>query len=187
MTIIKERTKLLTAADLLRLHSEGVRGELIRGVLCEKMGVGEEHAEIAGLLSHFLISFVRPRRLGKVLVSDPGVRLERSPDTVREPDIAFISAEKRPRGIRNTGYVEVIPDLVVEVVSPNDRLVEVNDKARMWLNYGVSLVWIVYPDTRDVEVHTIDSLVAILGEDDALDGGSVLPGFTCPVGDIFDL
>ena len=183
----RTQTKLLTADDLLRLHSEGVRGELIRGVLCEKMGVGEEHAEIAGLLSHFLISFVRPRRLGKVLVSDAGVRLERSPDTVREPDVAFISAEKRPRGVRNTGYVEVIPDLVVEVVSPNDRLVEVNDKAKMWLNFGVSLVWVVYPDTRAVEIHQADSPVVTLSEEDTLDGGAVLPGFACPVRDIFDL
>ncbi len=187
MTTIKERTNLLTADDLLRLHSEGVRGELIRGVLCEKMGVGEEHAEIAGLLSHFLISFVRPRRLGKVLVSDAGVRLERSPDTVREPDIAFISAEKRPRGIRNTGYVEVVPDLVVEIVSPSDSITEVNDKAQMWLSFGVLLVWVVYPDTRTVEVHPMNSPVVTLTEDGILDGGAVLPGFACPVRDIFDL
>ena len=187
MTITKERTKLLTADDLLRLYSEGVHGELIRGVLCEKMGSGEEHGEIAGLLFHFLMSFVRPRRLGRLALTDVGVRLERNPDTVREPDIAFISADKRPRGIRNTGYVEVVPDLVVEVVSPNDRLVEINDKARMWLNYGVPIVWVVNPDTRAVEVHSVDGPVVTLTEADELDGGAVLPGFTCPVRDIFDL
>ena len=106
---------------------------------------------------------------------------------MREPDIAFISASKRPLGTRNTGYVEVIPDLVVEVVSPNDRLTQVNDKAQMWLRYGVPVVWVVYPDTRTVEIHQSDGSVATLDEDDALDGGLILPGFTCSVRDIFDL
>lgn len=140
------------------------------------MGSGEEHGEIAGLLYHFLMSFVRPKQLGRLVLTDVGAWLERDPDTVREPDIAFISAEKRPRGIRNTGYVEV--------VSPNDHLVEVNDKARMWLNYGVSLVWVVDPDSRAAEVHPIDGPVVRLGEDDILDGGGVLTGFACRVGDI---
>ena len=183
----RTQTKLLTADDLLRLHSEGVRGELIRGVFCETMSAGEEHGEIAGLLFHFLISFVRPRRLGRLILTDVGVRLERGPDTVREPDIAFISYAKRPRGERNPGYVQVPPDLVVEVVSPNDRLAGVNDKARMWLSYDVPLVWVVYPNLRVVEVHQPDASVVTLTEDDTLDGGEVLPGFTCSVRDIFDL
>ena len=187
MTIIREKTKLLTADDLLRLYSEGARGELIRGVFCETMSAGEEHGEIALNLGIILGGFVKPRRLGRLVGSDTGVLLEHNPDTVREPDIAFISALKRPLGTRNTGYVEVIPDLVAEVVSPNDRLIEVNDKALMWLSYGVPLVWVVYPDTSAVEVHRLDSPVVTLGEDDTLDGGSVLSGFTCPVRDIFDL
>lgn len=151
------------------------------------MSAGEEHGEIVLNLGIILGGFVKPRRLGRLVGSDTGVRLERSPDTVREPDIAFISYDKRPRGERNPGYVQVPPDLVVEVVSPNDRLDEVNDKARMWLNYGVPLVWVVYPGDREVEVHTSDAPVVTLTEDDTLDGGAILPGFTCPVRDIFDL
>ena len=183
----KPQTKLLTADDLLRLHSEGVRGELIRGVLCETMSVGGEHAEIVMNLGPILSNFVKPRRLGRLAASDVGVRLRRNPDTVREPDIAFISAQKLPLEIRNVGYYEVVPDLVIEIISPNDRLSEVHDKARMWLNYGVSLVWVVYSDSRAVEVHSIDGPVVTLYEDDTLDGGAILPGFTCPVRDIFDL
>ncbi len=186
-TQTQDKTKLLTAADLLRLHSEGVRGELIRGVLCETMSVGGEHAEIVMNLGPILSNFVKPRRLGRLAASDVGVRLGRDPDTVREPDIAFISAQKLPLEIRNVGYYEVVPDLVVEIVSPNDRLAEVNDKVLMWLNYGVSLVWVVDPDSRAVEVHPTDGPVVRLGEDDILDGGAVLPGFACPVRDIFDL
>ena len=184
---IRTQPKLLTAADLLRLHSEGVHGELIRGVLCETMGVGEEHGEIVLNLGIMLGGFVKSRRLGRLVGSDVGVLIERNPDTIREPDLAFISAEKRPLGIRNTGYVNVIPDLVVEIASPSDRLTQINDKAMMWLNYGVPLVWVVFPDTRTVETHSADGPVVTLGEDHTLDGGAVLPGFTCPVRDIFDL
>ena len=187
MATAREKEKLLTADDLLRLYSEGIRGELIRGVLHETMASGEEHGEIVMNLGIILGGFVKPRRLGRLVASDVGVRLERDPDTVREPDLAFISAEKRPLGVRNTGYIEVAPDLVVEIVSPSDRPADVVEKARMWLSYDAELVWVVYPDTRTVGVHRPDAPEVMLGEDDTLNGGAALPGFSCIVRDIFDL
>ena len=183
----REKTRLLTADDLLRLYSEGVRGELIQGVLHETMSAGEEHGAIAANMSFIFLGFVKPRRLGRILTSDTGIRLERDPDTVREPDLAFISAEKRPLEVRNTGYLEVVPELVVEIVSPNDNPRSTFDKAQMWLRFGVTMVWVVHPETRSVEVYRMDASRDTLGEDDMLDGGTVLPGFTCPVQDIFDL
>ena len=78
-------TKLLTADDLLRLDSEGVRGELIRGVLYETMPAGMEHGEIVMNLGILLGGFIKPRKLGRLTGSDAGVWLERDPDTVREP------------------------------------------------------------------------------------------------------
>ena len=186
MTIANVGTKRLTAADLLRLYSEGVRGELIRGVLCETMPTGQEHGEIAANLTILLGAFVKPRKLGRLTTSDSGVRLERDPDTVREPDVAYFSAEKMPQGVRVEGYAEVIPDLVVEVVSPNDSLSEVNDKALMWLSYGVRLVWVVNPSTRSVDVYREGRAASTLTENDALDGLDALPGFTCAVREVFD-
>ena len=185
MTMTK--TKLLTAADLLRLYSEGVRGELIRGELCETMPSGQEHGEIAAHLCYLLISFVKPRRLGRVMASDAGVWLERDPDTVREPDVAFFAADKMPPGERVSGYAEAVPNLVVEIASPRDSAREVRDKAQMWLSFGVRIVWVVYPDARAVELHTVDGGRRMLAESDTLDGGDVLPGFSCRVGDIFDV
>ena len=134
------KTKLLTADDLLRLYSKGVRGELIRGVLCETMAAGGEHGEIVVNLGIILGGFVKPRRLGRLAASDAGVLLERNPATVREPDLAFISSQKLPLNVRNPGYYEVVPDLVVEIASPSDSRREVNDKARMWHSHGVRLV-----------------------------------------------
>ena len=186
MTMTK--TKLITAADLLRLYSEGVRGELIRGELCETMPSGQEHGEIAMQIGRLLLNFVAPRRLGRVMGSDAGVWLERDPDTVREPDVAFIAADKMPPpGARIRGYAEVVPNLVVEIASPSNSAREVRDKARMWLSFGVRIVWVVYPDERAVELHSVDGGRRMLTENDMLDGGDVLPGFSCRVGDIFDV
>ena len=179
-------TRLLTADDLLRLYSEGVRGELIRGVLCETMSTGELHGKIVTNLVGELWAFVKPKRLGTLLASDSGVRLERDPDTVREPDIAFTSAERLPLDAWNAGYSEVVPDLVVEVASPSDSRRELNDKAQMWLRYGVRLVWGVHPGTRAVDVHRADGGAVTIAEDGSLDGLDVLPGFACAVSAIFD-
>ncbi len=179
-------TKRLTADDLLRLYSEGIRGELIRGKLCQTMPTGQEHGEIVVNLVVLLGMFIKPRKLGRLTASDAGVWLERDPDTVREPDIAYFSAEKMPLGTRVTGYAEVVPDLVVEVVSPNNSLREVNDKALMWLSYGARLVWVVNPDTRSVNVYLPGSVASTLKENDTLEGLDTLPGFTCTVRDVFD-
>ena len=185
-TTTTTEAKLLTADDLLRLYSEGVRGELIRGVLCETMPTGQEHGEIAANLTIALGQFVNSGRLGRLTTSDAGVWLERDPDTVREPDVAFFSAAKVPPGVRVTGYSEVVPDLVAEIASPSDSRREVHDKAHMWLNHGVRLVWVVQPETRTVDVYRPDEPIATLGEQDSLNGLDVLPGFNCEVSAVFD-
>ncbi len=185
-TTTTTEARLLTASDLLRLYSEGVRGELIRGVLCETMPAGIEHGAIVMNLGGALWAFVKPRQLGRLVASDSGVWLERDPDTVREPDIAFFAAAKMPAGVRVTGYAEVAPDLVVEVVSPSDSRSSVHDKAQMWLRHGTSLVWVARPNERAVDVYRGDQPTVTLTEDDSLDGLDVLPGFACEVGAIFD-
>ena len=178
---------LLTADDLLRLHSEGVKGELIMGVLHKKVSYGLEHGQIAINWGILLGSFVKPRGLGRVFGSDTGVQLERGPDTVREPDVGFISAERMPLDVRERRYAQVVPDLVVEIVSPNDRPVPVFDKAQMWLRHGVRLVWITDPEARTITALSQSGPTRTFVEADTLDGGDVLPGFTCPVRDIFEV
>ena len=86
---------------------------------------------------------------------------------------------------RTPVFSQVAPDLVVEVSSPNDSHREINDKAMMWLRHGVRLVWLVHPATRTVEVHYGVARGPTLVDGDTLDGGDVLPGFTCAVSDIF--
>ena len=184
-TTTTTEVKLLNAEDLLRLAAEGVRGELIRGVLCETMATGQRHGQIVMDLAFELNAFIRPRQLGMLVGSDSGVRLERDPDTVREPDIAFTSVERLPLGGAVSGYAEVIPDLVAEVASPSDSRREVHDKAHMWMNHGVRLVWVVQPETRTVDVYQANHAVTTLSDQDSLDGLDVLPGFSCDVSAVF--
>ena len=176
---------LLTADDLLRLYSQGVRGELVRGVLHETMASGHRHGKIAVNLATELNLFARARRLGTVVASDSGVWLERDPDTVREPDVAFTSADKIPLDAEIDGYAEVVPDLVVEIVSPRDTRPWARDRAQMWLDYGAPLVWIVHPKTRTIDVYLPNTATSTLHEKDSLNGHDILPGFTCPVSTIF--
>ena len=150
------KTKLLTADDLLRLYGQGVRGELIRGELHETMSTGINHGRTVTKTVIRLGGFIEPRQLGTLVASDTGIWLERDPDTVREPDIAFISADKMPLNSDIPGYSEVVPDLVVEVRSPNNTLREIREKALMWLDFGVSLVWVAHPDSRTVDVYDAD-------------------------------
>ena len=182
MTTAESATKLMTADEALRLD---VRGELIRGVFYEMGPPGTEHGEIVMNLGGELRNFVKPRRLGR-LSSDIGVWLERDPDTVRAPDIAFRSAERLALGIRIPGYSEVVPDLVVEVRSPSDSRREAREKAEMWQSFGVRLVWVVHPDTRTIDVYRPGAERVTLGEADALDGADVLPGFTYAVSAVFE-
>ena len=176
---------LLTADDLLRLYSEGVRGELVRGLLHETMPTGEEQGCIVANLIGEIGPFIKPRRLGRLIASDAGVWLERDPDTVREPDIAFTRAERLPPGPPSRGYAEVVPDLVVEVVSPRDTVEDAADRAAMWLNHGVQLVWIVHPASRTIDVHQLGAGLTTLTESDQLSGENILLGFSCPVAAIF--
>ena len=178
-------TRLLTADDLLRLSYQGVRGELVRGVLHETMASGHRHGKIAVNIVMELGNFAKPRKLGTLVASDSGVWLERDPDTVREPDVAFTSAEKIPMDAEIDGYAEVVPDLVVEIVSPSDSRRWAHDRAQMWLGHGAPLVWIVHPDTRTIDVYRPGAAVTTLQEDDSLDGHEVLPGFTFLVSSVF--
>ncbi|MDE0133669.1 MAG: Uma2 family endonuclease [Acidimicrobiaceae bacterium] len=178
-------TTLLTADDLFQLDDE-VRGELIRGVFCEMTPPGHEHGRVVALLTHALVAHVEERQLGVVVAGDSGVHLEHDPDTVRAPDVAFTSGERLPMGRAIHGYAQVVPDLVVEVVSPSDRHADVRDKARMWLSFGVQLVWVVFPAARTGEVYRAGTeAVETLTEADSLDGGDVLPGFTYPLSQLF--
>ena len=172
-------TKLLTTNDLLKLSAQGVRDELVRGVLHETLPSGHRHSKIAVNIAAELNNFAKPRGLGTLVASDSGVWLGRDPDT------AYTSAEKIPLDAEIDGYAEVVPDLVVEIASASDSRRWAHDRAQMWLNHGSPLVWIVHPNTRTIDVYRPDTPTSTLHETDSLDALPILPSFTCPVSTIF--
>jgi Uma2 family endonuclease len=177
----------LTAEELLRLPSpSGERYELIEGVLEVREPPGEVHGWVECNVASLLRAYARRHRLGYVLTGDSGYLTRGDDRTVRAPDVAFLSFERRPPGSLSSGYGGVPPDLVVEVLSPQDRPREVLNKVREWLSFGVTAAWVVDPRRRTVEIHEEDSS-RLLGERGVIDGGRAVPGFSAPVREFFEL
>lgn len=179
---------LLTADDLMRLSSlnKGVKKlELVKGELLEMPPAGGRHGRVAIRIGHRLNAFVEANGLGEVFAAETGFWISHNPDTVRAPDASFVAKGRLPAGELPTGYLDLAPDLAVEVVSPGDTAGEVQAKVEDWLRAGVRLVWVAYPNTRSVAVYQGLNDVRVLTEQDELDGGEVLPGFRCQVRDLF--
>ena len=123
--------------------------------------------------------------MGEVFAAGTGFLLRRDPDTVRAPDVAFVSSERLGTSEASSGFLERAPDLAVEVVSPSDSAAAVQSKVEDWLGAGTRLVWVVYPDTRSVTVYRSLNEAEVLSEPDALDGAPVLTDLAVPVSDLF--
>jgi Uma2 family endonuclease len=175
-----------TAEDLLLRPSNGFRYELIRGELKQMTPGGYGHGVIVANLTNPLVEFVRSHRLGHVCGAETGFRISRSPDTVRAPDIAFIRTERRGTQPFQEGFFEGAPDLAVEVLSPGDSALEIEEKIADWLGAGCTVVWVVNGRRRSVALHRRDAPVLLVSEADSLDANDVLPGFALPVSRIFE-
>jgi len=169
---------LLTADDLLALNIQDKRTELVRGQLVVREPAGFRHGAIAAELTARLADFVRARALGVVVAAETGFKLSSNPDTVRAPDIGFISMARVPSPLPR-GYASLAPDLAVEVLSPDDRPGDVLAKVSDWLSAGSRLVWVVDPDRRVARLYRADGSESLVLADGALEGEDVLPGFTC--------
>jgi Uma2 family endonuclease len=165
------------------LEREGRRCELVEGVLLEKT-MGYTESRLAGYLLGLLNLFVIPHNLGIVTGSEGTVEL--MPDLVRIPDIAFTSWDRLPGRCGPTAPVpRLVPDLAVEVLSRSNTPGEMAAKRREYSTAGVRLVWEIDPRAHQVDVHTSPTDATHLTEADTLDGGSVLPGFTLPLAQLF--
>ncbi len=156
------------------------RFELIQGEIVEKRPT-QVHAAIVSLLTFFLMAYLRENPIGWVLVE---ARYQLPDDRInaRIPDLSFVSDRSRP--LVSKGPAPYMPDLAVEIQSPDDSLKRMSDKATYYLPHGSHMVWLVYPDQQLVEVLTTDDRQLLTG-DDQLTGGSLLAGFSVPVREIF--
>ncbi len=180
-------TSLVTAEQLLAMPDDGCRRELVAGELRTMPPHGWLHGEVELNLAGLLKDYVEEHRLGKALTGDPGFLLDRDPDTVLAPDLAFIRHEHIPSELSDEGFWPGHPDLAVEVVARGRSAKAFHEKAAAWLEAGVAMVWVVHPARRTVTVYRSDAEPETLSEADHLDGQDLLPGFRCPVADLFRL
>lgn len=178
-------SQLMTVEELERTGGPEGRWELINGELVAMAAAGGEHGRISSTINTFLGPFVRAEGLGCLYASDTGFVLSESPPTVRQPDLGFIRTERLPDELAEVGFLRIPPDLVLEVISPSDRIAEVLTKVGQWLAFGVPLVWLVASRARTVTVYRPDREPRTLTIDQMLDGEDIVPGFKLPVREIF--
>ena len=176
----------MTAEDLFRLPDDNCRHELVGGELQRMAAAGFRHGgvvtmNVAGPLSQH----VKAHGLGVVCGAETGFVLERDPDTVPAPDVAFVRRERIPASGLPPTFWDGPPDLAVEVTSPGDTRREVADEVASWLAADTRLVWVVDPKRVVVEIHEPDGASRRLERPDVLKGQQLFPGFRLPVADIF--
>lgn len=171
---------VMTADELLHLRIPNKRVELVRGRLIVSEPPGFRHGRVTVSLAVLLGIHLREAGLPLVVVTETGFKLASKPDTVRGPDLAVVRRDRIPQP-EPTGFADLAPDLVVEVLSPGDRPGEVLAKVADWLNAGSQLVWVIDPDRALARVYRGDGTEALVTQTDALDGADVIPGFSCPL------
>jgi len=175
----------MTAAALLRLPADGRRYELIRGELRQMAPAGPTHGRLAMRIAAHLFQHVEAHHLGTVYAAETGFQLTQDPDTVRAPDVTFVSRQRLEAVGEIEGYWPGAPDVTVEVISPSDRYTDVEDKVVEWLEAGSRMVIVVNPRQRSVTVYHSRTDMIRLTEEDALDGGDVVPGWQLPITEVF--
>lgn len=171
-----------TPDELLALP-DGANYELVRGELVARR-TGAEASWVGGQLHLLLANHCKSTGGGWVLPSDAGYQcFTDDPARVRKPDVSFIRFD-RLAGLPD-GNLRLVPDLAAEVVSSAETYCEIEDKVDEYLAAGVRLVWVVNPPNRSIRVHRPDGTVTDLRQADDLTGEEVLPGFRCPVAELF--
>jgi Uma2 family endonuclease len=177
-------TKLITGEELAAMGDIG-SCELIEGRIVPMSPTGYEHGNIETKIGAALYTFVSARKLGKVQSGEVGIYTRRNPDNVRGADVLFISNERFTRR-KSSSYLDVAPDLVIEILSPDDRWSEVTEKLREYFAIGVRLVWIIDPKSRSVHAYRALTDVREFTENDDLPGDEVLPGFSIKIRELFE-
>ena len=177
--------RLLTANDLLMLEKAGKSTKLVRGELIVREAPSTYHGRVQGILHVLVGAYVRTHGLGAVFGQDTGFKIASDPDTVRAPDLAFVD-RARVAQIARRGYAALAPDLVAEILSPDDRRGEVLTKVGEWIEAGVRLAWVIDPERRVAAVYRDDGSVMTVSSDGQLDGETVLPGFSFRLSELFE-
>jgi Uma2 family endonuclease len=194
--IVGDPDRLMTAEELAALPEDGYCYELVDGRLVRMPPPGWQHGSVGWRFDIAFGSHVLQHSLGVVTRAETGFRVSPpgEPHTVLGADLAFVRKERLPdpiAALRQT-YLDLAPDLVMEVASPSQYRPELGAKARLWVAVGTRLVWVVWPQAECIDVwrrlpdRLLDSPVATLHAGDFLDGFDVVPGFQYAVAEFFE-
>jgi Uma2 family endonuclease len=175
-------TKLWTIEEVAALPDDAFRYALIKGELSRMPPPKFRHGRVVMVVGSHMFQYVDAHDLG-VVTDQSGFILERDPDTLLGPDLAFVQSSRVPAD--ENAYPDLAPDLVVEVASPSQSGPSIEEKIALYRKAGVRLIWVVDPARRAVHVHRADGTYRLLTEQDTLDGEDVLPGFRLPVTQLF--
>ncbi len=173
----------MTADDLLAMKDDGQRHELVQGELHTMTRPGMNHGRLSSVLSFHLMRYAMGH--GGSVVVDAGFVLERDPDTVRAPDVAYIPPDHSRQSI-SPKHGQSAPLIAVEINSPSDSAGDVAAKARWWLKHGVRQVWVVDPPSQTVTVYFPDGNARVWGNGETLTANTDLPGFTLDIDPLFN-
>ncbi|MCE9524474.1 MAG: Uma2 family endonuclease [Planctomycetales bacterium] len=174
---------VMPSADLARLL-EQVDYELVDGKLRTRP-MGAKSSWIGGRIYGYLFTFLVEHPIGHIFNPDCGYTCFPK-NTLRKPDASFVRLGRLEDEVIPNGWIQIPPDLAVEVLSPGDVADEMDEKVQQYLKAGVRLVWEVHPASRTVIVHRLNGTIAALNETDSLDGEDVIPGFNVPLAKIFE-
>jgi Uma2 family endonuclease len=181
-------TKPMTADEFFdfanRPENMDKRFELERGEIVEMSLPGERHCVVCGNVAWVFGNYTRQLGRGRVCPNDMGLILERDPDTVRGPDVAVYLSSRRYDELQARFPVD-LPELIVEVISPNDRVGKMQKRINQFLAKGVPLVFLVDPEGRTVSIHRRKETPQVLEVGEEITGVAELPGFRSPVADFF--
>jgi Uma2 family endonuclease len=174
--------RLYTAEEYADLDDDR-RTELVRGVLQVREPLGLAHGFTAAEIARAIANYLDTHPIG-VAFARAGYVTERDPDTVRGPNVSYMTYE-RAKGVKGFGFAQIAPDLAVELLSPSNEPRDIAQKVAEYFAMGARLVWVADPKKRTVTVHAPGALPFVVAGDESLDGGDVLPGFRVEVKKLF--
>ena len=177
---------IVTPNQFLHHPAANERTELVRGHIQVMTPASAAHGLVSGTVLHLLATHVRQHHLGACFADSTGYTLPNLLNTVRAPDASFVRRDRLPTAGVGAGFLDMAPDLAVEVLSPSESRTDVAAKVADYRIAGTPLVWVIDPAARTVTVISATEDDVTLGEDQVLSGGNTLPGFTCAVRCLFE-
>jgi len=183
---VATQEKLITGEELLAMGSEADLYELVEGRIKPMSPTGFAHGQYEVNFAQRLQRFVEQQKTGKVVTGEVGIYIRRDPDTIRAADVAYISNERLAQRQKKKGYLDVAPEIVVEIMSPDDNWSEVMQKMREYFSIGVKLIWVADPEAKTIYAYRSMTEVREFKMGEALTADEMLAGFSVPVAELFE-